>query len=389
MQSECVPNKLLGGHHEVDLSEPEHQQRIQAGLKGYAKGKMRLVEVEFYKEGQCLISHSINCRSSRFVIRCGTVQIVAGTIHRYTVDLVDKSDQVTNTCNVKIYTPLRDAPEYSFNCQEASSRVKRDVERKKISKGPKTGAPLELTPEEYGKQEHTDRIQSILLSSGGSNERKYRIVGATQQLVAGTLYTYKLVFTDDPDKRVCKLTSHERPWLKEKNPAEAQKVSFSCPDAPKTRSKRSFCVGCPSGLSPADLLDVEHKERVNKILLAKVILSEAELQQKSPEIMNATSQVVQGSLYTYFVGYADQGSRTVCKLTSWERPWLDGAEAYQYTAECGAPQDSNAIRKRRFKSRSKRGYGSSRVLTAEELQQDEHVNRISKILDSDSGVNPQ
>lgn len=368
VQSECVPNKLLGGHHEVDLTEPEHQQRIQAGLKGYAKGKMR---------------------SSRFVIRCGTVQIVAGTIHRYTVDLVDKHDQVTNTCNVKIYTPLRDAPEYSFNCQEVSSRVRRDVERKKISKGPKTGAPLELTPEEYGKQEHTDRIQSILLTSGGSAERKYRIVGATQQLVAGTLYTYKLVFTDDPDKRVCKLTSHERPWLKEKNPAEAQKVSFSCPDAPKSRTKRQFCVGCPAGLSPSDLQDSEHKERVNKILLTKVMQSEAELHSKSPEIINATSQVVQGTLYTYFVGYADQGSRTVCKLTSWERPWLDGDEAYKYTAECGAPQDSNAIRRRRTKSRSKRAPGGIRVLTAEELQQDEHVNRISKILDSDSGVNPQ
>lgn len=41
VKSECVPNKLMGGHHEVDLSEPEHQQRIQAGLKGYAKGKLR------------------------------------------------------------------------------------------------------------------------------------------------------------------------------------------------------------------------------------------------------------------------------------------------------------------------------------------------------------
>lgn len=368
VQSECVPNNLPGGLHTVDVSEPEHRQLVQDGLKGHADESMR---------------------SARFVIRCGTVQVVAGTIHRYTVDLVDENDQVSDTCKVKVYTPLRDPPEYSFDCQEVSNRVSRDVERKKISKGPKTGAPLELTPEEFGKKEHTDRIQSILLSSGGSTERKYRIVGATQQLVAGTLYTYKLVFMDDPDKRVCKLTSHERPWLKEKNPAEAQKVSFSCPDAPKTRSKRSFCVGCPSALPTTDLKDPEHKERVNKILLAKVLKSQGELQSKSPEIINATSQVVQGILYTYFVRYADQGSRTVCKLTAWERPWLKDAEAYQYTAECGAQQDSNAIRKRRAKFRSKRAYGSSRVLTAEELQHDEHVNRISKILDSDAGVNPQ
>lgn len=266
VQSECVPNKLVGGSNEVDLTEPEHQQRIQAGLKGYEKGKLK---------------------SSRFVIRCGTVQVVAGTIHRYTVDLVDKNDQVTQTCNVKIYTPIRDAPEYSFNCQEVSSRVRRDVERKEMS---------------------------------------------------------------------------------------------------KSRATRSLCVGCPSTL---DLKDAEHKERVNKILLAKVLQSEAEIVSKSPEIINATSQVVQGTLYTYFVGYTDQSSRTVCKLTSWERPWLEGEEAYIYTAECGAQQNSNAIRKKRSKSRNKRAFGSARLLTAEELQQDEHVNRISKILDSDSGVNPQ
>lgn len=475
VKSECVPNKLLGGHREVNLSEPEHQQRIQAGLKGYAKGKIR---------------------SSRFVIRCGTVQIVAGTIHRYTVDLVDKNDQVTHTCNVKIYTPLQDAPEYSFDCQEVSRRATRDVERKKISKGPKTGAPLELTPEEFGKPEHTERIQSILLTSGGANtERKYKIVEATQQVVAGTLYTYKLVFTDDPDKRVCKLTAHERPWLKEKSPSEARKVSFSCPDVTKNRPKRAFCAGCPSALSSNDLQDAEHKQRVNKILLAKVVGSqgeldslspqiinatsqvvqgtlytyfikfssqtckltswerpwldeseayqytascaeqddsnslrkrtkrslcvgcpaavtdlqdvdhtervnkillakvagsEAELQSMSPEIINATSQVVQGTLYTYFVAYSIQGTRPVCKLTSWERPWLDGADAYQYTAECGTGQDnSNTLRKRRAKSRSKRAYGSTRVLTAEELQQDEHIKRVDAILASNSGVNVQ
>ncbi|XP_021694158.1 uncharacterized protein LOC23687573 isoform X2 [Aedes aegypti] len=477
VKSECVPNKLMGGHHEVDLSEPEHQQRIQAGLKGYAKGKLR---------------------NSRFVIRCGTVQIVAGTIHRYTVDLVDKDQQVLNTCNVKIYTPLQDAPEYSFDCQEVSRRVARDVERKKLSKGPKTGAPMEMTPEEFGKPEHAERIQSILLTAGGANtERKYKIVEATQQIVAGSLYTYKLIFTDDPDKRVCKLTSHERPWLKEKSPSEARKVSFSCPEAPNSRSKRSICAGCPSALSPNDLQDVEHKQRVNKILLANVVGSQGELeslspqiinatskvvqgtlytyfvsfklqgahqiceltawerpwlddseaykytascaeqddsnalrkrskrsfcvgcptaitnlqegdhrervvkillakvagsedqlQSMSPEIINATSQVVQGTLYTYFVAYRLDDSHQVCKLTSWERPWLDGAEAYQYTAECGAAQgDSNTLRKRRSVSRSKRGFGSARVLTAEELQQDEHVKRVDAILASSPGAN--
>lgn len=360
VKSECAANKFIGGHHEVDVAELEHKQRIQAGLKGFEKGKHK---------------------SAKFVIRCGTVQVVAGTIHRYTVDLFNKNDKLISTCKVKVYTPVGDeAPEYKFDCNEVSTRVTRDVERKKLSKAPKTGAPTDLTPEEYNKPEHTERIRGALLTSAGNTERKYRIVGATQQLVAGNLYTYKLVFNDDPDKRVCKLTSHERPWLKEKSPSEAQKVSFSCPDAPKSRVQRSFCTGCASTLSSTDLKDAEHLARVNKILVGTGGSSEG-----APEILNATSQVVAGTKYTYFVAYKVAGVRRVCKLTSWERPWLEESEpneAYKYSSACDGQDESNAV----GSSRRKRAAGASRVLTEEELQQDVHVERINKILVTSGGV---
>ncbi|XP_058812972.1 uncharacterized protein LOC131677270 isoform X2 [Topomyia yanbarensis] len=364
VKSECVPHKsagMPGGHQEVDVSELEHQRRIQAGLKQYNKGKLR---------------------STKFIIRCGSVQVVAGTVHRYTVDLLDEDDKVASNCKVKIYTPLGDVPDYKFDCQDVSpNRVTRDVERKKLSKAPKVGSPAELTPEEYSKPEHTDRIRGILLSSaGGSSDRKYRVVGATQQLVAGTLYTYKLVFNDDPDKRVCKLTSHEKPWLKEKSPAEAQKVSFSCPDAPKSRVRRAFCAGCPSALSPSDLKDAETLERINKIMLAT-----GGVAQSKPEILNGTTQVVAGMKYIYFVAYNVADTRRVCELSAWERPWLaesDPQEAYIYESKCDGQDESNGVKQ----SRQKRLAGGPRLLTEEELQQDEHVERINKILVASGGT---
>lgn len=355
VKSECAANNAPGGHREVDVSEPEHNERIRNGLKGYNDGSLK---------------------SSKFVIRCGTVQVVAGTIYRYTVDLVDEDEQVTASCKVKVYSPLQGEDEYKFDCQEVGkARSRRDVERKKLSKAPKTGGALELTPEEYNKPEHQERISGILVSSLGNGEKKYRIVGATQQLVSGTLYTYKVTFNDDPDKRVCKLTSYERVWLKEKSPSEWRKVSYSCPDAPKKRTERSVCAGCPAALTGDDLKNDEHLERVNKILVGTGGDASTKL-----EILNATSQIVQGTRYTYFVAFKqNDGDRRVCKFVSWERPWLKEEEAYKYSSSCDGQDESNYVK------RSKRSLvGGQRLLTEEELGEDEHVKRINKILVANS-----
>lgn len=350
VKSECAANNLPGGHREVDLSDPDHNERIRNGLKGYNDGSLK---------------------SSKFVIRCGTVQVVAGAVYRYTVDLVNEDEQVTASCKVKVFSPLQGDDEYKFDCQElGKTRSRRDVEKKKLSKAPKTGGALELTPEEYNKPEHQERISGILVSSVGSGEKKYRIVGATQQLVSGTLYTYKVTFNDDPDKRVCKLTSYERVWLKEKSPSEWRKVSYSCPDAPKKRAERSVCAGCPA---PLDTKDNEHLERVNKILVGTGGDASTKL-----EIINATSQIVQGTRYVYFVAMKlNDGDRRVCKFVSWERPWLEEGEAYKYSSSCDGQDESNYVAVKR----SKRSMpGGQRLLTEEELGQDEHVKRINKIL---------
>uniref|UniRef100_A0AAG5CXD3 Cysteine proteinase n=1 Tax=Anopheles atroparvus TaxID=41427 RepID=A0AAG5CXD3_ANOAO len=365
------PNHIgtfVGGATPVDVSEPEHAERIRVGLVGYENGE-----------------------NSNFEILQGTVQLVAGTIHRYKIALKDAKEQEYGTCEVEVFTPLPSAatqqPEYNFDCDKDGNdhhRRRRGSEEpappKKLNKVRKIGGAHELTPEEYGKEEHQARIRTGLrqlsaLANANGVERKVKIVSASQQLVAGKSYTYRLTFPDDEEKRVCKLSVWEKPWLKEKAPEEAFKSSFDCGEAVGVkRTKRQFCAGCPSTMAPEEYGNSEHQERINKILSFHGVTRDSSL-----KVINATSQVVAGMKYTYFVEH----NNDVCKLSSWERLWLaesDPTEAYKYSYECGKQNNASG------KSRRRRSVpGGIRALTKDELTDTEHVERVDKILVSNGG----
>uniref|UniRef100_A0A182SD90 Cystatin domain-containing protein n=1 Tax=Anopheles maculatus TaxID=74869 RepID=A0A182SD90_9DIPT len=368
-QSNNVGDRLVGGATPVDLSKPEHEKRVRLGLVGYESGK-----------------------HSNFEILFGTVQVVAGTIHRYKIALKDDDQQVYSTCDVKVFTPLPSAsngnkPEYDFDCaenkdEESSGRRRRDVEAaapKKLNKVRKNGGAQELTPEEYAKEEHVARVRTGLqqqsaLVDGSGNERKVKIVGATMQLVAGKSYTYRLMFPDDELKRVCKLTVWEKPWLQEKAPQEAFKSSFECPDSVKRAKRDSYCQGCASPLPAEEYGNTEHQQRIDKILSSHGLTRGTSL-----KVINATSQVAAGMVYVYYV----QHNSAVCKLTSWERIWLEKShpkDAYKYTYEC---EKEAATKKTSRKRRS--ALGGSRSLSQDELAATEHIERVDKILVSNGG----
>lgn len=369
VQSNTLGDRLVGGATPVDLSKPEHEERIRLGLVGYESGK-----------------------HSNFDILSGTVQVVAGTIHRYKIALKD-DQQVYSTCDVKVFTPLPytdGKPEYDFDCAESkdepesSRRRRRDVETaapKKLNKVRKTGGAQELTPEEYAKDEHQTRVRTGLqqqsaLVDGSGHERKVKIVGASMQLVAGKSYTYRLTFPDDELKRVCKLTVWEKPWLKEKAPQEAFKATFECPDASVKRAKRdSYCQGCASPLAAEEYGNTEHQQRIDKILSSRGLT-----RGNSLKVINATSQVAAGMVYVYYV----QHNSAVCKLTSWERVWLEKShpkDAYKYTYDCEKEAATKSARTRR----SVAALGGTRSLSQDELAATEHIERVDKILVSNGG----
>uniref|UniRef100_A0A2M3Z104 Putative cysteine proteinase n=1 Tax=Anopheles braziliensis TaxID=58242 RepID=A0A2M3Z104_9DIPT len=252
---------------------------------------------------------------------------------------------------------------------------RRDTAPKKVNKIPKTGAAQQLTPEEYGNEAHQKRIREALkqmaqLADGNGNDRKVTVVSATQSVVSGISYNYRLTFADDEEKRVCLLNVWERAWLKDKD--EAVKVKFECPAASeKKRAKRNVCAGCPAGLSAEELEQPEHQERINKILSFNGLTRDSDF-----KVLSASKQVVAGLKYTYSV----QHNGKICELGSWERAWLEASqpeEAYKYSYSC-----SNAVSRRRRRSAIP---GSVRALTDDELVNSEHVQRVDKILVANAG----
>lgn len=72
--------------------------------------------------------------------------------------------------------------------------------------------------------EHHEYIKAALVQSGAHAGRKYKILRATHQVVAGSLHTFYIVFEDDQTQQEYKITAWSRPWLTEKG--EGLKLTF-------------------------------------------------------------------------------------------------------------------------------------------------------------------
>ncbi|XP_052890254.1 cystatin-like protein [Anopheles moucheti] len=76
------------------------------------------------------------------------------------------------------------------------------------------------------KKEHAERIQTALATVSDRVGKAYKLHRVEKQVVAGMMYTYYISFDDDESGQKHKITVWERPWLKEKNPEEALRVTF-------------------------------------------------------------------------------------------------------------------------------------------------------------------
>lgn len=90
------------------------------------------------------------------------------------------------------------------------------------------GAPVRVggvNPSENPEHpEHHEFIKAALNETKAHAGRKYKIVRATQQVVAGTLHTFYIVFEDDETQQEYKITAWSRPWLQDKG--EGLKLTF-------------------------------------------------------------------------------------------------------------------------------------------------------------------
>uniref|UniRef100_A0A023EE64 Putative cystatin-like protein n=1 Tax=Aedes albopictus TaxID=7160 RepID=A0A023EE64_AEDAL len=81
-----------------------------------------------------------------------------------------------------------------------------------------------VNPMENLETEHHDFIKAALEQSKTHAGRKYKIVRATQQVVAGSLHAFYIVFEDDETQQEYKITAWSRPWLQVKG--EGLKLTF-------------------------------------------------------------------------------------------------------------------------------------------------------------------
>nr|AAV90738.1 cystatin-like protein [Aedes albopictus] len=81
-----------------------------------------------------------------------------------------------------------------------------------------------VNPMDNLQSEHHDFIKAALEQSKTHAGRKYKIVRATQQVVAGSLHTFYIVFEDNETQQEYKITAWSRPWLQDKG--EGLKLTF-------------------------------------------------------------------------------------------------------------------------------------------------------------------
>ncbi|XP_035894762.1 cysteine proteinase inhibitor-like [Anopheles stephensi] len=93
-----------------------------------------------------------------------------------------------------------------------------------MASGPLCGGVSE--DPELGKQEHTERIEKALATTADHGGKSYKLHRVEKQVVAGMTYTYYISFNDDASGQKYKITVWERPWLKEKSPEEAVRITF-------------------------------------------------------------------------------------------------------------------------------------------------------------------
>ncbi|XP_040154328.1 cystatin-like protein [Anopheles arabiensis] len=79
---------------------------------------------------------------------------------------------------------------------------------------------------ELSKEEHAERISAALATTDGHAGKAYKLYRVTKQVVAGVQYVYFISFENEESGQQYKITVWERPWLKEKDPAEARKITF-------------------------------------------------------------------------------------------------------------------------------------------------------------------
>jgi len=170
-----------------------------------------------------------------------------------------------------------------------------------------------------------ESINNFYAQKGDNSVRTVvSIVSATRQVVAGTLYRYKLEVTGGEQNELCTLAVWSRPWLG----ANKQNVIQGEPQCePKSIPSPKTSVPMPGGERP-----VEASLKDPNVIFAVNGINEHFQQhgdnslRTAVRILSATSQVVEGSMHRYKIEINGGSQPEVCNVAVWSRPWLKSSD---------------------------------------------------------------
>ena len=228
---------------------------------------------------------------------------------------------------------------------------------------PRPGGPRPFTEEELKDPIHMERIVNGMASYGKCGCKGIVILNGTKQVVSGNKYVYNIL-SDDP-KLKCTVSLWQRVWLD----GDAQNQYTANCETPDegSRGKRSARPrGAPRELTQEELKDQSHIERITDGLKSYGSGSVGKL-----AITKGTVQVVAGNLFKYEVVTKDP--KMSCQVEVWERLWLDESERRKFTINCDKADELTK------KSRSRRQtlLGGPRKLSANDLKDKSHIDRIA------------
>uniref|UniRef100_A0A161MSA0 Cysteine proteinase cg12163 isoform x2 n=1 Tax=Triatoma infestans TaxID=30076 RepID=A0A161MSA0_TRIIF len=275
-------------------------------------------------------------------------------------DCQQEESQPQEICKVQIHRSFAD-----------SSPLNAKVVRSECDHNILLGEPEEVSVEtEVIREAANFAAQRIdAMSNSIYKQILVRILDATSQIVAGIKMNLKLelgntecmknmhkqtncgVVSKNAEKMICRVSVWSQPWKQNSSKPSMKLTSFSC--GPFYRTKRSF-VG---GESPIDTNDKRITDLTNYIEDELTSRSNSQYTKTIAQVVNATTQVVSGTLTRVTVEVADtnclksdnkpksecsatnQGQQ-ICTLAIWEQPWLHKKEITQ--SECHSKQNVGA-----------------------------------------------
>ncbi|XP_055697278.1 uncharacterized protein LOC129798262 isoform X3 [Phlebotomus papatasi] len=282
-----------------------------------------------------------------------TYQVVAGSIYKIQVEFKRKDPQEIVQCELSVLEKLGDdksETDVSCNNDKKYKFRKRRSADEVQAKPPVLGGTTPIENFENDEKVKT-LVQNSLVSFNekeGNSYELHRIVGATHQVVAGSLYKIQVEFKrKDPQEIVeCELSIWERSWM------NSRETEVTCNNDKKYKFRKrrsadevSFTPGAPG--SPRPIENFENDEKV-KGLVQNSLVSFNEKEGNSYElhrIVGATHQVVAGSLYKIQVEFKRKDPHEIveCELSVYERSWEQKSET-----------DVSCNNDKKYKFRSKR-----------------------------------